>query len=148
MSTDPQKGDFEETLSATTDIDSLLQGASPTAGEDMFPADLGAPPGGLLGENPTPEPMEAEPASTEGERGAEEVEAVAEEEKKPGRLAVLMEKFDIYTSLLVVSLVAILLGCVFLWTEWARYGRDTKAKTAKTHGTVSASSPWKGAPRV
>lgn len=143
MSTDPQKNDLDQTLSATTDIDSLLQGTAPM--DDMFPSpDLGSPPGGMLGGDAANETMEAQPASIEGEHAAEEVEPVTEEEveKKPGRMAVLLEQFDIYTSLLLISLLAMFLGCLFLWIEWGRYGRDTKAKTAGTHARVGMSSPW------
>jgi len=140
MSTDPQKSELDETLSATSDIDSLLQGPGPM--DEMFPAELGAPTGGLLGDMPAAEPPESQTAPEVGEQAAEESEAAAEEEKKPSRLAVLLEKFDIYTSLLAVSLLAMLLGCLFLWIEWGRYLRDTKAKTAKTHGGLTASIVW------
>jgi hypothetical protein len=131
---------LDETLSATSDIDSLLQGPGPM--DDMFPADLGAPTGGLLGDIPAVESPEGQPAPEAGEQAAEQTEEAAEGEKKPSRLAVLLEKFDIYTSLLAVSLLAMLLGCLFLWIEWGRYLRDTKAKTAKTHGGLTASSVW------
>ena len=140
MSTDPHKSELDETFGATTDIDSLLQGSAHM--EEMLPPGLEAPPGGLLGETPTAESQEIQTVPKDEEQAVEETEEAAEEEKKPGWLAVLLEKFDIYTSLLAISLLALLLGCLFLWIEWGRYGRDTKAKTAKTHGGATVSRLW------
>jgi hypothetical protein len=145
MSSDPQKDELDQTLGATTDIDSLLGGGG--AAEEMFPPDLGAPLGGPPEGTPAAESQVESAGLGSGEQAAEgaETEEAAEEEekeKKPGVLSVLLGKFDTFTSLLMLSLLALILGCYFLWIEWGRYNHDTKAKSAKTHAAVSVSIPW------
>jgi hypothetical protein len=154
MSNDPHKSEFDDLLSGSTDIDSLLGAPQPT--ESLLPLaelpaaelptvdlpiaelspGLGLPPGGLLGETSTTESQEIQTAP----KDAEEEAAEEEKEKQPGPLAVLLKKFDVYTSMLALSFLAVCLGCLFLWIEWGRYGRDTKAKAAKTHSSMPVSA--------
>jgi hypothetical protein len=40
-------------------------------------------------------------------------------------------KFNVYTTLLVIALVALLVGCLCLWGEMSTYGFDFKATSGK-----------------
>lgn len=52
---------------------------------------------------------------------------------------------DAYTGMLAVSLVAMVLGCVFLWLDFSSYG-NTKAPPVSIPPARTAGTPIGGAP--
>lgn len=46
-------------------------------------------------------------------------------------VAVEKPRFNVYTMMLVVSLLAVMIGCLFLYGELSQYDFDHKAASAK-----------------